>query len=133
MLKVLNGHAVLVLEDEPLICLDLAELLTNSGARVLTARRVDDAVRLAETAKLSAAVLDVKVKGQDCSAICRRLADRGVPFIFYTGYKTAPILSEWAKAPVVSKPSTPDDIVMSVVNCLTSGGRSQTSHVARSN
>jgi len=78
----LNGRVVLVVEDEPLVALDIADLLADSGACVASARGVKDALQLIETCELTAAVLDINLAGEDCSPVCQRLSERGIPFLF---------------------------------------------------
>lgn len=102
----LNGHVVLVVEDEALVGLDVRDLLGDYGATVLLARNVKDALPLADRPELAAAVLDINLGGEDCWAICRRLSERGVPFMFYTGYSSAAVLEKWSSAPVVNKPAS---------------------------
>lgn len=56
--NLLAGRSVLVLEDEPLIALDMAELIADCGGRSLLVRTCRQAVQLSETEDLSAAILD---------------------------------------------------------------------------
>jgi DNA-binding response OmpR family regulator len=93
-----------VVEDEPIIALQLEAQLNAAGARVYSAGRLRDALYLAEHPALSAAVLDYRLGGDDSAAVCRRLADLGVPFVFYTGFSDAGAFRHWPAAPVVSKP-----------------------------
>jgi len=102
----LNGHVVLVVEDEALVGLDVRDLLGDYGATVLLARNVKDALPLADSPELAAAVLDINLGGEDCSAICQRLSERGIPFMFHTGYSSAAVLEQWSSAPVVNKPAS---------------------------
>jgi DNA-binding response OmpR family regulator len=83
----LCGERVLVLEDEPLIAIDIAESLSEAGANIIRAHGSLDAVRRIRNEHVSAAVLDVNLgQGDDCSAVCDELSRQGVPFIFYTGH-----------------------------------------------
>ena len=75
-----------------------------AGARVYSAGRLRDALYMAEHPALSAAVLDFRLGGDDSAAVCRRLADLGIPFMFYTGFSDADTFRHWPEAPVVSKP-----------------------------
>lgn len=109
--RCLNGRVVLVVEDEPLIALDIVELLNEFGATVITARTVQDALALVESAKVSCAVLDISLAGDDCEPICQRLSERGIPFMFHTGYTDTPLLNKWGAAPIVSKPASGKRIV----------------------
>ena len=45
----LTGNRVLVVEDEPLVALDIADAFKSAGAEVLIARTLGDAMHQAET------------------------------------------------------------------------------------
>jgi CheY-like chemotaxis protein len=107
----LHGRIVLVVEDEPLVALNIVDLLNEFGATVLTARNVQDALALITSAKICSAILDVNLAGNDCDPICQRLSERGIPFSFYTGYSDASVLKKWAAAPVINKPASGKRIV----------------------
>ena len=104
--RCLDGRVVLVVEDEALVGLDVRDLLGDYGATVLLARNVKDALPLADRPELAAAVLDINLAGEDCSPICHRLSERGIPFMFHTGYSSAAVLEQWSSAPVVNKPAS---------------------------
>ena len=82
----LAGRAILVAEDEPLIALDIAETLRNAGASVFSARRLSEALRLADYPDLSVAVLDFALGKDDVGEVCERLNVREIPSVLYTGY-----------------------------------------------
>jgi CheY-like chemotaxis protein len=100
----LAGRSILVVEDEPVIALQLESQLNAAGARVYSAGRLREALYMAEHPALSAAVLDFRLGGDNSAAVCRRLADLGIPFMFYTGFSDADTFRDWPDAPVVSKP-----------------------------
>lgn len=81
----LAGRSILVVEDEPLICLDLTRRLQGAGATVLAASHLDKALDLAETPGLSAGVLDFDLGNADTTPVCWRLVDRRIPFVFHSG------------------------------------------------
>src|SRR4051812_8046026 len=86
----LNGYCVLVVEDEPLVALDLTETLTTAGAHVVPAQSISQAKGAMEKTKVHAAVLDIGLRGENCASLCDYLAERGVQFLFYSGYTLAP-------------------------------------------
>ena len=55
---VLAGRCILLVEDEPLISLDITARLQDAGARVVSASRLEKALGLAECPDLAAGVLD---------------------------------------------------------------------------
>lgn len=101
----------LVLEDEPIIAFALEDMLLEIGFRqVLVATDIRDAVRMLESSLPSSAVLDVNIRGERSYSIAFLLAERGVPFIFATGYGDAQHPDELRSIPTVTKPYTAESI-----------------------
>ena len=76
----LASRSVLIVEDEPLIVLDIAAAFENAGAVVLTALSLSDAFRLVEEDGLSAAVVDFGLGDGNGDVLCGRLVERGILF-----------------------------------------------------
>jgi DNA-binding response OmpR family regulator len=114
----LTGRLVLVVEDEPLIALDIERALRAAGARVVSAGYVESGLYTTEHPQLSAAVIDLHLAGEDGTAVCRRLRQLGVPFLVYTGYPAAQIAREWADVPIIQKPAQMPEIVASLVRLI---------------
>jgi len=85
----LRGRSVLIVEDEPLIALDLHDVLRSAGSSILAATNIKDALELIARAQICAAIVDIDLGGQDCSSVCASLTERSIPFMFYTGYSSA--------------------------------------------
>jgi DNA-binding response OmpR family regulator len=83
----LIGRSILVLEDEPLIALEIVDGLRRAGASVFLAHCLRDALPLAEHPDLSAAVLDFGLRDGDAAPVCERLNARDIPFVLYSGYR----------------------------------------------
>ena len=103
---------VLIVEDEPLVSLNLVDLLTAEGAHVVCANRAHEAIQSVERFKVTAAVLDINLGNHDCGAVCQYLRERRIPFLFHTGY-SAP-LDGWDSVPVVKKPAAPKEMTDAV-------------------
>lgn len=88
----LAGRRVLLVEDEPLVALDMAGTLADCGCEVVgPADSLAEALRLAEAADgLDAAVLDINLNGETSFPVADLLAAKGVPFIYATGYAEQP-------------------------------------------
>lgn len=115
----LTGHRVLVVEDDVLAYLLIEDELLEAGATVLgPAVSVDDALRLVETATadggLSAAVLDINLRGQAVTPVADRLAALGIPFVFATGYREGRDTGRHGTAPMLHKPFDPESLVAAV-------------------
>jgi DNA-binding response OmpR family regulator len=102
----------MVVEDEPLVGLDLVDLLRAAGADVVCAKRARDAISYLDCLRITAAVLDINLGDHDCGAVCECLWKRDIPFFFYTGYSAT--LDGWDMVPVIEKPALPQEIVKAV-------------------
>jgi DNA-binding response OmpR family regulator len=115
---ILAGRSILIVEDEPLIALDIEVALRRVGAKVLSTAYFWVGLHFAEHPGLSAAVLDLRLGLDDCTAICWRLSKLRVPFMFYSGFGGAAAYELWPNAPVLSKPASAERIVEAVVGML---------------
>ena len=117
----LLGRSVLIVEDEPLIALELHDALHKAGATsILAATTIKEALALIARAQICAAIVNVKLGGQDCSSVCDGLAKRSIPFMYYTGYSRADALSVWLNVPPVDKPAAGTTLVDVIVQLLPS-------------
>lgn len=83
----LVGHSVLVIEDEPVIALDIAYAFECAGACVVISRSLNGALALVEADGWVAAVLDPASGDGESSRFCERLKKRDIPIVLYTGYR----------------------------------------------
>lgn len=116
----LSGARVLVVEDDFFIALELTTILSEAGAEVVgPSQTLAAALTLAEDETLSAAILDIRLGNGTVAPVAHRLADRHVPFFFYTGQsRTDPLQLEWPDCRVLSKPASPNAIVKAVAALL---------------
>jgi CheY-like chemotaxis protein len=102
--RVLVGRSILIVEDEPLVALDVRAALNAAGASVVSAANCSEALRMVDSPGLSAAIVDIDLgRGEDCSEVCERLSERRIPFLFFTGEVRPNILLKWPDAPVLTK------------------------------
>ncbi len=89
----LTGRRLLVVEDEYFLAEDIVRGLEDRGAQVVgPVGTIDDALDLIEgTGHLDGAVLDLNLRGEMAFPVADALAERGVPFVFATGYDSAVI------------------------------------------
>jgi DNA-binding response OmpR family regulator len=116
----LTGVTVLIVEDDPLLAMDLETTLAHAGAVVVgLCHNLDDALTRADGADFAVAVLDFVLGSETVSPVARRLSDRGVPFILYTGKsRHEPKLAEWRDCSIVEKPASPRTLVSAVRTAL---------------
>jgi two-component SAPR family response regulator len=98
---------VLVVEDESMVALHLENMLEEMGCRVVASvPRLVKALRVAGSMDFDLAVLDINLAGEVVYPLAMRLAHRGVPFVFSTGYSTSSLPPELSDRPVLRKPFT---------------------------
>jgi DNA-binding response OmpR family regulator len=117
--RALAGARLLIVEDDFLLLMDLEEVLLDAGADVQASRTIEDALRLAEKDGINAAILDVRIGTHSIVPVARKLADRGTPFLFYTGQLgNDPMMTEWPNCKTISKPALPQVIIKAVAELL---------------
>ena len=102
---------ILVVEDEFLIRMLLEEMLTDLGYELAgVAGRVDEAAELAKKAEFDLAILDVNLDGQDVYPVADIVAQRGLPFMFVTGYGGLGLPEAYRSRPTLQKPFQLDEL-----------------------
>ena len=114
---------ILLVEDQALLQLPLEEALTARGFACLYASTLDGAREILKTEKVSAAILDVNIRGTAVFSVAREIKALGAPCIFTTGYTDAAIPPEFADAPYFRKPYDIDHVINAVVMCVENAGR----------
>lgn len=111
---------ILVVEDDVLIAMELEERLQELGYDVLgPAATLEAAEEAIAATRPDAALLDANLAGVSSVPIGVKLHAMGVPLAFCTGYdqiKNAP--PELAKAPVLTKPISDNDLVAALKRLL---------------
>ncbi|MHC2301487.1 response regulator [Rhizobium mongolense] len=96
---------ILIVEDEYLVALHLEDLLTEMGHRVLSsASRINEALHLARTCEIDFAVLDVNLSGTQSFTVAQVLRERGIPFVFATGYGSDGLIDGYHHETALRKP-----------------------------
>lgn len=73
--KELSPRAILIVDDEPSICLLLSEMLQSTGHPVLTAGSVDEALGHLRTRSIAVVIVDVQLGGADGIAFLQQALD----------------------------------------------------------
>lgn len=81
---------ILIVEDEPILAIDLRYIFQDHGYDVLgPATSVDMALRLLNSARPDVAVLDVNFRGQTVAPVAERLRSLQIPFFLSSAYEAA--------------------------------------------
>ena len=115
----LDGARLLVVEDEPLVALEIEAELTEEGAVVVgPAGSLEAAMRLIEAEPIDAALLDANLAGKPVDALAAALAARGVPFAFASGYGPSGLPEGFRDRPLLGKPFGAEALVALVRGLL---------------
>jgi PAS domain S-box-containing protein len=117
----LRDQRILVVEDDALLARSVDDMLREAGADVAgPAATLDSAEQLIAECQLSAAILDIRLNGDEVWPVARLLAKRAVPFVFYTGhFDRATLPAEWVERPILTKPARPKQILGALAALVT--------------
>lgn len=110
--------SVLLVDDEPLISLDVSDTLMRAGYEVIgPASTIAAALSLLDNQVPQCAVIDVKIRNEMSLELARQLRRRHVPFIVHTGYpRDASDAQEFSEAPRLLKPASPSDLLNALID-----------------
>lgn len=95
---------ILLVEDEPMIAFALEDMVVELGFDIVgPAHRLSEALALAAEEVVDAAILDVNLNEEQSFPVADLLHERGIPFLFATGYAEGGV--GWSgEAAVIAKP-----------------------------
>jgi CheY-like chemotaxis protein len=97
--------SVLLVEDEALIRMMIAGMMEELGHIVVAeAGNIADALKLAKSANFSVAVLDINLAGYRVDPVAEIIDQRGLPFVFASGYGAKGLPKSFCDRPVLQKP-----------------------------
>ena len=99
---------VMVVEDEPLIALQIAQSLSELGCEIVgPAASVGEALELVTAASFDVALLDIDLNGARSFPIADLLQEQGRRFVFLSGFGAAELPLRFQSSPLLSKPLCP--------------------------
>lgn len=108
----LQGRRVIIIEDEPLVAMDMESTLAAAGCEVVgAAGTFDKAKLLIANADCDAALLDVNLAGHAVGELAAALTQRNIPFAFVTGYGREALPREFREAVMLKKPFSEDQLL----------------------
>ena len=124
-LRAATTARVLIIEDEPIIAMDLQQLVESAGHDVVgVAASEEEAVAIAEMERPSLVLADVNLGqgGDGASAVERILARHAAPVIFVTAYPERLLTgSRVEPAFVITKPFEPTMLAVATYQAVTRG------------
>ena len=114
-----EARRVLIVEDEPLLAMNIEDMLTELGHLVVaTATRVDKALTFAEGIEFNFAVLDINLAGSNTFQVAAILRKRGIPFIFTSGYGRDGLVDGYRGDHLLTKPFGPSELEHMIAQAL---------------
>jgi hypothetical protein len=99
------GPRVLIIEDEPLIALELETIVLELGCVCIgPVMEFEQGLHLAKTADVDCAIVNLILGDNQAYPIVEALFARGIPFGFASGVLQAGIPPEWSDRPFLDKP-----------------------------
>jgi len=119
-MDIVAGRRILVVEDEALVAAMLLDILADLGAVVVgPAATVEQALLIAESEEIDAAILDVNLRNVRVDPLADMLRAREVPVVFTTGYGQS-VTATTKGAPVLDKPYSSERVASALRLCLSS-------------
>jgi len=116
--QTLKGKRVLMVEDEPLLSMDMEASLLEMGCEVIgPAGTLAKAKQLIAGSGFDAALLDANLAGQSVDELAVILTQGNIPFAFVTGYGREALPGGFREARVLAKPFSKSQL-RSVVQAL---------------
>lgn len=104
-LEIDKGSAVMLVEDESIVAMMMAEALTTLGFKVVgPCTNLGDAMSAAARQPIAAAILDIRLGEELVYPLADDLAARGIPFVFVSGYGLESLNPRYRTTPVLQKP-----------------------------
>jgi PAS domain S-box-containing protein len=108
----LKGKRIAIIEDEPLVAMDLQSTLSTAGCEVIgPAGTLDKARKLIADAEFDAALLDVDLSGHRVDELATALTRKNVPFAFVSGYGREGLPTGFHEAMLLKKPFSQEQLI----------------------
>jgi two-component SAPR family response regulator len=96
---------VLVVEDDALVALDLADMVADLGHDVVGPfTSVSAALPFCQSEHIDFAVIDFNLGRETSEKIADRLREQSILFVFLTGYRSSSLPDRFQDCCIVSKP-----------------------------
>lgn len=103
---------ILIVEDEPMIALDLQEILMAAGFTVVgMAGRLDKAMAHIKSGSFDVAILDANLGGVSSSPAAAALVAGNIPFVVLSGYSLKQQQAAFPTPHFIQKPCRPEQLI----------------------
>jgi DNA-binding response OmpR family regulator len=110
-----GGKRIMVVQDEPLLALEMARALTEAGCLVAgPAGTAAEVMGLLGNTQIDGALLDAKLSPTAVDDVASMLIRRNVPFAVLTAYPGERVPPACRGAPMLAKPFTEEELLATV-------------------
>ncbi|PBP91108.1 hypothetical protein CCL20_02425 [Pseudomonas syringae] len=110
---------VLLVEDETMLATLMEMMLDDLGfATAYHASTLNEGIEYARNGEYDLAILDINIIGGDSFPIAAATADRGIPFMFCSGYGRLGIPDAWLDRRCVAKPFSAEQLSQALSELL---------------
>jgi DNA-binding NarL/FixJ family response regulator len=111
----LKGKRIIIVEDEPLLAMELESLLMARGCEIAgTAGTLEKAKALIERADCDVALLDLNLAGHSVVEVAAKLTQRNVTFAFVSGYGRDALPEGFKDVLILRKPVNNADLIATI-------------------
>ena len=115
--SILAGKCILIVEDEPLVALDMISSLEKANAQVAgPASTAKEALDIIANTALDGALLDGNLHGLPVNSIATALTTKNIPFVFVTGYGRESLPPAFSSVKILGKPFTDDQLLSAAIH-----------------
>jgi DNA-binding response OmpR family regulator len=113
--------SILLVEDEPLLAMDVELLLDQAGFRFIgPAMNVEQAMRLIRDSAPDLTILDLNLGGEMALPLLDFLAERTISFVVLSGHSHDMVPARYKDRPFLQKPCAPALLLASIRKALSS-------------
>ena len=117
--RIFEGRRILIVEDEPLLAMELETNLNALGCKTLRSAATLNAAKAAiGDSGCDAALVDVNLGGRQADELAVALTRKNIPFAFVTGYGREGLPAGFKEVAILSKPFAKEELLVVLAQLL---------------
>ena len=117
--EALTGRRILVVEDEALVAMMIADTLADIGCEIVgPVATTRDALDLLRRTPVDGATLDINLTHEEVLPVAEALDSHRIRFLLITGYDQENVLRRYRRWPMVQKPFTETALLCGLARAL---------------
>ena len=117
--RIFEGRRILIVEDEPLLAMELETNLNALGCKTLRSAATLNAAKAAiGDSGCDAALVDVNLGGRQADELAVALTRKNIPFALVTGYGREGLPAGFKEVAILSKPFAKEDLLVVLAQLL---------------